>query len=605
MKIRPNQPCPCGSGRKYKKCHGSPSLAQPPRAQGPSAEDCLHRGRQLQATGRLEDAEALYQAALGIAPAHADAWFALGGLAEQAGDLEVAEQCYARLVQHHPRHARGLLALGHIQVRTFSLGQARESYLRAAEIDPTLPGLWLNLGNLEKYLGRFHQAIECYRRDIELVADPEERARRHSNLLIALHYDETLSHEALFQAHVDWAERHARRWYPPAPDWTNVPDPDRPLRIGYLSGSVNGLILGHFLQGVLSRHDQGHYALYAYSSTRMQDEYTARLRAQCHHWVELVGLGDAEAADRIRADAIDILVDIDGHSPAGRPLVLARRPAPVLVEWLDYFDTTGMAVVDYLLTDPYTTPADSPQRFTETPWRLPHTRLCYTPPDHAPPVAPPPSQGRRALTFGSFNRQDKLHPALLARWAEILRILPEARLLIKNRALQSAAVRETLHGAFASHGIEAARVELRGPSPHADLLADYAEVDIALDTFPYNGGLTTCECLWMGVPIVALEAERMIGRQTAALLRLLGLEDWVAATPEAYVRLAVEKARHPNALTSLRAKLRPGMAASPLCDATRFTRDLEQAYRAMWRRYCARSADQASLGSADLGMRPI
>ena len=588
MKIRPNEPCPCGSGKKYKKCHGSPSQAHPPRGQAPSTEDDLHRGRHLQAAGHLQEAEQLYQAALQVAPTHAEAWFALGGLAEQGGDLEVAEQCYARLLHYHPRHARGYLALGNVQVRTFALDEARESYLRAAEIDPRLPGLWLNLGNLEKYLGRFRQAVACYRRDIGLVADLDDCARRHSNLLTALHYDETLSHEALLQAHVDWAERYARRWYPPEPQWPNARDPDRPLRVGYLSGSFNGLILGHFLYRVLSRHDSAHYSLYAYSSTRIQDEYTARLRAQCQYWVELAGLDDAAAAERIRADAIDVLVDLDGHSPTGRPLILARRPAPVQVEWLDWFDTTGMAVVDYLLTDPCTTPTDSPQRFAETPWRLPHTRFCYTPPDDAPPVAPPPSQGSRPLTFGSFNRQDKLHPALLECWAEILRALPEARLLLKNRALQSAAVQDALRGAFARLGIDAARVELRGPSPHAELLADYAQVDIALDTFPYNGGLTTCECLWMGVPIVALEAERMIGRQSAAMLRLLGLEDWVAATPDGYVRLAVEKARRPAELPVLRAGLRPRMAASPLCDAPRFTRGLEQAYRAMWRRYCDR-----------------
>ena len=588
MKIRPNEPCPCGSGKKYKKCHGSPAQAQPPRGQGPSAEDCLHRGRQLQAAGRLQEAEQFYQAALQVAPTHAEAWFTLGGLAEQAGDLEVAEQCYARLVQHHPRHARGHLALGNVQVRTFALGQARESYLRAAEIDPRLPGLWLNLGNLEKYLGRFRQAFEYYSRDLELARDLDERAQRHSRLLIALHYDETLSHQALYQAHLDWAEHYARRWYPAAPDWPNDRDPSRPLRIGYLSGSFNGLILGHFLYGVLAQQDQGWYSVYVYSSTRIEDDYTARLRARAHcaHWVELAGLDDAAAAERIRADAIDILVDLDGHWPTGRPLILARRPAPVQVEWLDWFDTTGMAVVDYLLTDPYTTPVDSPQRFAETPWRLPHTRFCYTPPDDAPPVAPPPSQGGRPLTFGSFNRQDKLHPDLLAGWAEILHALPEARLLLKNRALQSAAVRESLQGAFARLGIDPARIELRGPSPHAELLADYAQVDIALDTFPYNGGLTTCECLWMGVPIVALEAERIIGRQTAALLRLLGLADWVAATPAEYVRLAVEKARRPVELAPLRADLRASMAASPLCDAPRFARDLEQAYRGMWRRYC-------------------
>lgn len=284
---------------------------------------------------------------------------------------------------------------------------------------------------------------------------------------------------------------------------------------------------------------------------------------------------------------MDILVDLDGHSPTGRPRLFARKPAPVQVEWLDYFDTSGLATMDYILTDPYTTPADSPQRFSETPYRLPHTRFCYTPPEYVPPVAGPPCLTGRPFTFGSFNRQDKLNPTLLARWAEILLAAPGSRLLLKNRALEAAAVRASVLESFGKAGIGPDRLLLRGPSPHADMLAEYAEVDVALDTFPYNGGLTSCECLWMGVPIVALEAERMIGRQTAAMLRLLGLDDWVADSPADYVRLAVAKSREPAALAPLRAGLRERMAASPLCDAGRFAVDLETAYRTMWRRHCA------------------
>lgn len=587
MKIRPNDPCPCGSGRKFKRCHGAPGSRLSGRDLAPNAEAYVRRGRALQLAGRLEEAESEYRAALEIAPHHADAWLALGGLAEQAMDLEVATQCYRRLVQLHPRHAKGHLALGNVQARSYALSEARESYRRATRLNPRLAGAWLNLANLEKYLGRFRDAFACYRKEIELVSDVDERARRHSALLIALHYDESLSLDALFEAHTDWADRYARPWYPAAPAWPNPREPERPLRIGLLSGSFNGLILGHFLQGVLAELDQEQYPLCAYSSTRIEDEHTEQLRGICTHWIPLTDLDDAAATARIRADGIDILVDLDGHSPTGRPLILARRPAPVQVEWLDWFDTTGLAVVDYLITDPYTTPEDSHQRFAETPWRLPRTRFCYTPPGYAPPVAEPPSRGGEPFTFGSFNRQDKLHPKLLARWAEILRALPQTRLLLKNRALKAPAVREALFRTFAGFGVPRERIELRGPSPHAEMLAEYGDIDIALDTFPYNGGLTTCECLWMGVPLVALEGERMIGRQSAAMLRLLGLDDWVAKSPEDYIRLALEKARRPEALPDLRAALRPRLAASPLCDAPRFARDLEQAFRAMWRRYCA------------------
>lgn len=587
MKPRPNEPCPCGSGRKYKKCHGAAARHAHSPIPQPSAADWLTRGDQLQATGRLEEAETCYQQALRVAPGDAQSWVALGDLAERAGDIETARACYTRLVELHPGHVRGHFVLGNIHARALDFEQARQHYLRALELRPDLPGAWLNLGNVEKYLGQFHQAIACYRRDVELEPDAGVRARRHGNLLFALHYDESLDHGALFQAHVDWAERHARAFYPRAPIWSGSRDPDRTLRIGYLSGSFDGRILGHFLLNVLARHDAGQFQISAYSSTLGEDEYTNRLRAQCAHWIDIAKLDDAAAAERIRADAIDILVDLDGHTPAGRPLLIARRPAPIQVEWLDWLDTTGMAVVDYLLTDPYTTPPDSPQRFAETPYRLPHSRFCYTPPEYAPPVSAPPCQAGKPLTFGSFNRQDKLTPELIALWAEILRAAPGSRLVLKNRALQAPAIEQAVLRRFKQSGIDPARVELRGPSPHDAMLAEYADIDIALDTFPYNGGLTSCECLWMGVPIVALEGQRMISRQTAAMLSLLGMRDWLAATPAEYVRLAVDKSRDPAALARLRAEIRPRMAASPLCDAPRFAKDLENAYREMWRSYCA------------------
>jgi predicted O-linked N-acetylglucosamine transferase (SPINDLY family) len=588
MKSRPNDPCPCGSGKKFKKCHGAPAAQPVARPAGAgSVAVLLAQARQLQDQGRLEDAERAIQLALQRAPGDADAWQALGDLAERVGDFETARACYARLVELHPGHAPGFFRLGNAQARLFAFAQAREAYRRAIALGPELPGVWGNLGNVEKYLGNFAEAIACYLRDIELETDPAERVRRHSYLLISLHYDERLSHDQLFEAHKAWADRYARPFYPTVAAWSNVRDPERPLRLGYVSGSFNGLIVGHLIESVLAHHDRERFRLTLYSSTARQDAKTARLRELADAWVEIGGLDDDAAAARIRDDAIDILVDLDGHSPTGRPLLFARKPAPVQVEWLDYFDTSGLETIDFILTDPYTTPVDSPQRFSETPWRLPHTRFCYTPPDYAPPVAEPPCLAGRPFTFGSFNRQDKLNPALLGTWAEILGAVPGARLLLKNRGLDVAAVRASVLETFGKAGIGPDRLVLRGASPHAGMLAEYGEVDVALDTFPYNGGLTSCECLWMGVPIVALEAERMIGRQSAAMLRLLGLDDWVAGSPADYVRLAVEKSRLPAALAPLRGALRDRMAASPLCDAGRFARDLEGAFRTLWRNHCA------------------
>jgi protein O-GlcNAc transferase len=590
MKHRPNEPCPCGSGRKYKKCHGSPaSVVNTPSLASPVTVDWLARGRQMEAMSCPEQAEQCYQKALRQAPKSAGAWFSLGGLAERAGDLEAARDCYLRLVELHPENASGYFALGNIFARLYAFELARNAYFRATELEPGLTGAWANLGNIEKYLGRFHEAINCYRQAIERDTDPGQQAKRHSYLLFSLHYDESFSHGALYQAHLEWAMRYASPLYPLRPVWPNTPVVGRTLRLGYVSGSFDGQIMGHFLQNVFAHHDRSQFQIFLFSSTRIKDAHTEKFQQLCQSWIDIEAVDDESAAESIRKSEIDILVDLDGHTQKGRPLIFARKPSPVQVAWSDYFNTSGMETVDYILTDSYTTPESSPQLFSEVPVRLPQTRLCYTPVEYAPPIALMPSLSGTPFTFGSFNRQDKLHPALLRIWADILHAAPGSRLLLKNRALQVPTVRQSLENSFAGLGISSSRLLLRGPSPHAEMLSEYGDVDVALDTFPYNGGLTSCECLWMGVPIVALEEERMIGRQTAAMLRLLGLDDWVVKSSEDYIRLAVEMSRRRAEVASLRASLRQRMAQSPLCDAPQFARDLESAYRAMWKHYCDKS----------------
>jgi protein O-GlcNAc transferase len=586
-KPRPNGPCPCGSGKKFKKCHGAHSVvAAQYKKVVPTAEDMLVRGRNLVSLGQLEQAEICIQEAIRLFPNSAEAWLVLGDIAERADDFEVAKQCYVHLVKLHPENAQGHFLLGNAYVRSLAFESARKAYRRAVALQEDLSGAWGNLGNVEKYLGNFHEAVACYRRSIELETNFSRRIRLHSNLLFALHYDESLSHDEIYKAHVEWAECYARPLYPSNPVWTNSQLPERQLKIGYVSGSLNGLILGHLIESVLASHDRDAFQVFLYSSTKTEDATSVRLRGLCHEWVNIAHLSDDLAAKRIRDEFVDILIDLDGHSPTGRPLLFAHRPAPVQAEWLDYFDTTGMEAINYLLTDPYTTPENSPQRFAETPIRLPHTRFCYTPPSYAPPVEASPCSSGKPFTYGSFNRQDKLHPELINIWAEILLAVPGSRLLLKNRAIEIPFVRSALQESFAKQGVAPDRLILRGPSSHAEMLAEYGEVDVALDTFPYNGGLTSCECLWMGVPIVALEAERMIGRQTSAILRLLVLDDWVADTRADYVDLAVEKSRDCGDLVKLRMTLRERMKQTSLCNAPRFTRDLEAAYRAMWRQYC-------------------
>ena len=581
---RVNDRCPCGSGRKYKHCHGAPARAAGPPVVPVAAGTLIAAARQLIAGGRLAEAQNAYLAALEREPASFDALAGMAELAERAGDTEAARHYGTQLVERHPDDARAHFALGNFHARQYDFAAARRCYRDAVARDPDVAGIWNNLGNVEKYLGNLPESIACYDRSI--ACDPGN-ATLASNALISLYYDTSTSHEALFARHVAWAERHAAKLYPARPAWPNARDAGRPLRVGYLSASLDGRVLGHFLRSVFVHHDRAQFAIHAYSGTKHADAITEELKRGFDVWRDIRALDDDAVAAQIAKDGIDILVDLDGHTPDARLLVLARKPAPLQITWLGYWNTTGMTTVDYLISDPYTTPEGTPQRFTERALLLPDTRFCYAPVAYAPDVAPLPALTRGAFTFGSFNRYDKLGPELIACWAEILARAPDTRLVIKNSAIDVPHARAELARRFAAHGVAAERFELRGRSPHAAMLAEYGDIDLALDTFPYNGGLTTCEALWMGVPMVAIAEARMISRQTAAMLRAAGLPQFIAEDRDDYVARAVEWSRRRDELSAIRAGLREQMRRSALCDGARFVRELESALRRAWREYCA------------------
>lgn len=579
-----NALCPCGSGLKYKKCHGASNEAHPFAIAGQAdLNQLLQQGQRLAREHQLEQAERWLQAALQRYPLNRDAWFEYARLADQAGDFDTAAGCYRKAIEIEPRDALSFFYLGNVFLRTHDVENAAQAYDEAIAIKPDLQGAWQNLANLDKYKGHFTRAISRYRRAIELEHDKGERARRHSSLLSSLHYACDHDADELFSEHLAWADAYARELYPDSSiAFEAVADSDK-LRVGYLSGSFNGDILFYFLVGVFSHHDSEQFELYCYSSTKARDEKTDQLKKYSRVWRDISELTDSAAAALIRDDKIDILVDLDGHSPNGRPLILARRAAPIQVEWLDWFNTSGMDTIDYIISDPHTTPPNSCQRFVEEVARLPYNRFCYSPPDYAPSVRDQ-GVGDQAVTFGSFNRHDKIGPDVIACWAELLTAVPRSRLLLKNRGLQAPALQRALRTAFGAHGVGEDQLDLRGPSPHSQMLQEYAEVDIALDTFPYSGGLTSCESLWMGVPIVALEGERMLERQTSAFLRLLGMEAWIAADRRDYVRIAREQTAQITLIRRERTKRHERMRRSALCDCARFTKDLEALYRTFARR---------------------
>jgi hypothetical protein len=363
--------------------------------------------------------------------------------------------------------------------------------------------------------------------------------------------------------------------------WQCTAKPER-LRIGFVSGDLRQHPVGHFLEGVLAHIDPQRLELFAYPTHNQTDELTARIKPHFAAWTPLLGLNDETAARRIQADGVHILIDLSGHTAHNRLPLFAWKPAPVQVSWLGYFATTGVAEMDYFIADPHTLPAGEERQFTETVWRLPDTRLCFTAPDADVAIAELPALANGYITFGCFNSLTKINDRVIVLWARLLDAVPGSRLMLKAKQLKEALVQDKMRERFAAHGVSADRLLLEGPEARAEYLAAYNRIDIALDPFPFTGGTTTAECLWMGVPVLTLAGDRLVSRQGVGLLANAGLPDWIATDADDYVSKAVLHASNPQALAALRRSLRQQVLASPVFDGERFARHLENALQDMW-----------------------
>lgn len=358
----------------------------------------------------------------------------------------------------------------------------------------------------------------------------------------------------------------------------------RPLRVGYVSPDLRQHVATVLLEAVWRHHDQQQFEWFVYDATVHRDAKSLALRALMPNWRDILPLDTDATVQLIQDDRIDILVDLAGHTSGNRLSVFARKPAPVSVTWLGYPGSTGVTAIDYLISDAYTSPVAASGHASEQIIRLPATRFCYQAPEHCPePSLPTPET---PFTFGSFNNNIKLNPSVFALWRQIFDAVPASRMIIKSAALDVAETRSHLLDQWQAAGIDPARLEIRGFSPYAETLKQYGEVHVALDPFPFCGGLTSLDALWMGVPVVTLESTLMAGRQSLAFLNLVGHPELVAANANEYVRIATSLANAPDQIAGYRAGLRSAMAGSPLLDHVSLTRHLEQSYRTMWDQYC-------------------
>lgn len=545
------------------------------------ADAWLLKGVLARQAGDAAAAIAAYQQALALWPEYADAYMNLGNALDALGDRAGAIEAYRRCVAIEPRHAVALKNLGNLLVGVNRLVEAIDVLRRSVSLQPDLAEAWNNLGCALGYAGWVDEAMVAFRRGTEL--EPGNVAA-HGNLLTILHSRPEETAASLLTAHRRWQEIVAAGLPRHRPD--NDRDPARRLRIGYVSWNLRRDAAGCFISTVFGHHDRARFQVHAYCDNPQQDEATTTMRRQADVWVDSFGLADDELFARIVADRIDILVDLTGHTGRSRLRVFARKPAPVQLSWIGYEGTTGLDAMDWLIADRHVLPPGAEAQCSEQILRLPFGFQCYTPPADSPAVAPPPCLTRGYITFGSFNKPAKLNGEVIRLWSDLLAAVPASRLLLKGAAYGEAAIAERFRQAFAACGIGAERLEFRPASPYRDMLAEYGDIDIALDPFPFAGGATTCDALWMGVPLVTRRGERFSANHGVAHLAAAGFPEWIAESSADYLRIAAALAGDRPRLGETRAAQRPLVAASPLCDGALYMGHVELRLREIWQQWC-------------------
>jgi predicted O-linked N-acetylglucosamine transferase (SPINDLY family) len=563
------------------------------RAPGASGAELIARGRSERERGELGAALASLEAALRQDARDAAVLLELGLTYRALGRRDEARAVFERAAASSPGSTLPLMYLGNLAHEAARLDDAVAAYRAALAIDAHDAALHYNLALTLLSCGEAADAVDSFRL---CLAEAPDYAEARSSLLFALNLSDRASPDDTAAAHFEWGRRIAD------PLWrerkfSNPPEPQRCLRIGYVSADFFGHVAADFIHSFLPHHDRGQCQITCYCNAAVPE---ASRDLDGHTWRDISGLGDAQAASLIEQDAIDILVDLSGHSRGNRLLVFARKPAPLQLTFLGYPNTTGMRAMDYRLTDAYADPPGaSERRYRERLLRLPRGLWCYRPPaDGVPEAGPPPAARKGHVTFASMNNAAKLNPGQIGLWADLLHQVADARLLVAT--IPPGSARQRLLRIFAEKGVDAQRVEFSDRLSKSEFRALHQQVDIALDSYPCNGGATTCETLWQGVPVVSLAGEVFQSRAGLSLLSAVGLPQLVAGSPAEYLAIARDLARDPARLQRLRAGLRETMRGSPLCDAPAYTRALEDIYRGVWREWCVRGTVEPQIpGSLD------
>jgi predicted O-linked N-acetylglucosamine transferase (SPINDLY family) len=545
----------------------------------PAAHNNL--GNALQELGRLTEAEAALRRALGLLPDFVVASFNLGIVFWKQGRLDEAEAQYRHTLHLKPDHFDARLNLAVVLRKLGKLEKALAECQEALRCKPNNGDAHRNLGNILADQGRLPEAVASYRTALHFKP---EAADIHSSLVLTLHYLPGYDARSIRDECIRWNQQHAEPFKRLTRPYPNSREPERRLRIGYVSPDFRDHVDSFFTIPLLSNHDHQKYQIFCYANVPQPDAVTERLRGYTDVWRSTVGLSDQEVAELVRADQIDILVDLEMHSVNNRLLMFARKPAPVQACWLAYPGTTGLWAIDYRLTDPYLDPPGQfDDDYAEESMRLPETFWCYDPLSEEPAVSALPALETGLITFGCLNNYCKVNEDCLDLWAGVLREVQRSRLLL--RAPRGYARNHVL-ATFEREGIDQARIEFVDTLPRKEYLQLYHRIDMGLDPIPCTGHTTSMDAFWMGVPTITMVGNTVVGRAGWSQVCNLGLSELAARAPAEYLTLAAWWANNLADLKELRSTLRQRMQHSPLMDSKRFARHMEEVYRHMWRRWC-------------------
>jgi protein O-GlcNAc transferase len=540
-------------------------------------------GAVLRTLARPHEALPFLRDAVELSSDSAEARSNLAACLKETGQHAEALEHIDKVVELRPEAAPAHFLRGVILRDLTRYDEGIEALEKTLQLEPNHAGTLAALGYAYQERGQLEESMKILKRSIEINPDPGN----HSNVLLVSNYHPGYSPKDLFEAHKGWAALHETPLRENWPVHKNDRSPDRKLRVGYVSPDFRNHSVSFFLGPILEHHDHSQFEIYGYAHLAGTDMQTWRVRSLIDQWREISGLQPDEVARQILSDEIDILVEVAGHTANNALQVFARKPAPVQINMIGFPSTTGLSAIDYRITDALCDPPGRTDEFnTEELIRMPRIFWCYEPPDQHPDIGPLPAMETGTVTFVSTNNLTKITPDVQKMWASVLKEIPRSRLIIQTNATASMHTQKAITSVFARQDVSADRLIFRKATDMQTYLRLMERSDMALDPFPFNGGTTTCHSLWMGAPVITLAGDRHASRMGLSMMTAIGLPEFVAYTPQDYVRIAVEFANDLPRLQEIRAGMRDRLKSSPLLDAAGYTRELEAKFRTVWKKWC-------------------